>query len=74
MVTNEMGFTTMANINIILHHGKVGGDNTLQNLTGEKDLLEMKVWGNLLLMKGAKLIVNLIKSSTVRFLQDMILK
>ena len=28
MVTNEMGFTTMANINIILHHGEVGGDIT----------------------------------------------
>ena len=26
MVTNKMGFTTMANINIILHHGEVGGD------------------------------------------------
>ena len=54
MVTNEMGFTTMANINIVLHHGEVGGDITSQNLTGEKDLLEMKVWGNLLLMKGGK--------------------
>ena len=72
MVTNEMGFTTMANINISLHHGEVGGDITPQDLMGEKDLLEMKVWGNLLLMKGIKQIVNLINNLTVEFLQDMI--
>ena len=52
MVTNEMGFTTMATINIVLHHGEVGGNIMSQNLMGEKDLPEMKEWGNLLLMKG----------------------
>ena len=70
MVTNEMGFTTMANINIGLHHGEVGGDIMLEDLMGEKDLLEMKVWGNLLLMKGIKQIINPIKSLTVKLLQD----
>ena len=71
VVINKMGFSTIANINIVLLHGGVEDDITSRDLKGEKDLLEMKVWGNLLSMKGIKQITKVIKSLTTRFLQDM---
>ena len=69
VVTNEMDFTTMANID--LHHGEVEDDIMSQNLMVEKASLEMKAWEKLLVMKGIKQIINPIKSLTIRSLQDM---
>ena len=71
VVINEMGFSTIANINIVLLYGGVEDDITSRDLKGVEHLLEMKVQGNLLSMKGIKQIAKVIKSLTARFLQDM---
>ena len=69
LVTKEMDFTTMANIN--LHHGEVEDGFMSQDLMVIRAFLGMKVWGKPLVMKGIKWIINLIKSLTVRSLQVM---
>ena len=61
VVIKEMDFTTMANID--LHHGEVD-DIMSQDLMVEKAFLEMKAWEKLLVMRGIKQIINLIKSLT----------